>query len=377
MMTKRSKKLEPKSNAGLTFQLKAPKMPEREKSPIETEYTAAAAACKNGNGDSMKYFLGMDVGSSKTHVLIVDEKGQCAGFGKSGGGNHQVVGYDGLTCVLQEAFTMALQMCGVEKTQIAGAGFGVAGYDFPSDREEHLMAISTLGLTCPLEVVNDGVNGLLAGATHGIGVNVTAGSSNNCRGRSKDGKEGRIVGNGGTFGEYGGGFEIVQRGLQMVNHAWIKRIPPTALTRIYLDATNAKSEMDLMEGLSNRQYHLFPFLAMQIIEAARNGDNAAQEIARWAGRELGWLAVSVARQIGMENEEVEIIQSGSVFDAGEIILNPMREVVLKHCPYARLIRLEGPPVVGAVILGMEQAGFDGYVVRNEIIRTAGEVVKKT
>ena len=65
-------------------------------------------------------------------------------------------------------------MPGVDKTHIAGAGFGVAGYDFPSDRESHLQTISTLKLSCPVEVVNDGWNGLLAGATPGIGVNVTA-----------------------------------------------------------------------------------------------------------------------------------------------------------------------------------------------------------
>ncbi|MBK7456090.1 MAG: hypothetical protein IPJ46_20905 [Anaerolineales bacterium] len=44
----------------------------------------------------MKYFLGIDVGSSKTHVLIVKETGACIGFGKAWGGNHQGVGYDGL-----------------------------------------------------------------------------------------------------------------------------------------------------------------------------------------------------------------------------------------------------------------------------------------
>ncbi len=132
----------------------------------------------------MKYFLGIDVGSSKTHALIVDETGRCVGFGKSGGGNHQGVGYDGLERVLCESFEGALKMSGVEKAHIAGAGFGVAGYDFPSDREGHLGAISALELSCPVQVVNDGTNGLLAGATRGVGVNVTAGSSVNCRGRN-------------------------------------------------------------------------------------------------------------------------------------------------------------------------------------------------
>jgi len=323
----------------------------------------------------MKYFLGVDVGSSKTHALIADETGACIGFGKAWGGNHQGVGYDGLENVLKESFGAASEMAGVDPAHIAGAGFGVAGYDFPSDRESHLQAISALGLSCPLEVVNDGVNGLLAGATRGIGVNVTSGSSNNCRGRNKDGKEGRIVGNGATFGEYGGAIEIVQRGLQMVNYAWIKRIPPTALTKIFIEAVGAKDEMDLMDGLSSEQYHLFPYLALEVIKAANEGDDAAREILRWSGEELGWLAVSVARQIEMENDEVEIIQSGSVFDAGEIITHPMREIVMKHLPKAKLIRLDGPPVVGAVILGMEQARFGGYAVRENIIRTAKEIVK--
>lgn len=323
----------------------------------------------------MKYFLGIDVGSSKTHALIVEETGRCIGFGKAGGGNHQGVGYDGLASVLQKSLAGAGEMAGVNAAQIVAAGFGVAGYDFPSDREGHLQAIASLGLSCPVEVVNDGMNGLLAGAARGIGVNVTAGSSNNARGRGKDGKEGRIVGNGIEFGEFGGAYEIAARGLQMVNYAWIKRIEPTALTQIYIEATGAKDEADLMEGLSNSQYHLFPFLAVKVIEAARAGDAAACEVVQWSGEELGWLAVSVARQIEMQDDDVEIIQSGSVFEAGELIMEPMQEIVMKHCPKATLIRLEGPPVVGAVILGMEQISFDGYALRENMVRTAKEIVR--
>jgi len=323
----------------------------------------------------MNYFLGIDVGSSKTHALIADETGQCLGFGKAGGGNHQGVGYDGLTEVLQTSFEGARQASGVGKHQIAGGGFGVAGYDFPSDREGHLQAISALGLSCPVEVVNDGANGLISGTSHGIGVNVSAGSSNNCRGRGKNGREGRIVGNGPMFGEYGGAYEIVLRGMQFVNYAWIKRVPPTALTNIFLEALGAKDEADLMEGLSNGQYHLFPFLAIQVINAARAGDPAACEVLEWAGEELGWLAIAVARQIEMENDEIEIVQSGSIFEAGELITQPMQYIVRKHLPEAKLIRLEGPPVVGPLMLGMQMAGIDPYAMRQKLIESAKGFVK--
>lgn len=323
----------------------------------------------------MKYFLGIDVGSSKTHALIVDEKGACIGFGKAWGGNHQGVGYEGLENVLKESFEQARQMSGVEPAQVAGAGFGVAGYDFLSDREPHLKAIASLKLTCPVEVVNDGVNGLLAGAARGIGVNVTAGSSVNCRGRNAAGKEGRIVGNGAAFGEFGGGAEIAMKALHMVNYAWIKRIPPTALTKIFLDATGTKDELALMEEVSKYSFYPPALIAVEVIRAAEAGDEAAREVVRWAGEELGWLAVAVARQIEMENEAVEVIQSGSVFEAGAVLADPMREVVLRHCPRAIIKRLDGPPVVGAVILGMEQARFNGYAVRDEMARTAKEIVR--
>jgi N-acetylglucosamine kinase-like BadF-type ATPase len=323
----------------------------------------------------MKYYLGIDVGSSKTHALIADEAGRCLGLGKAWGGNYQGVGYDGLADVLQQSFEGASQSSGVRKDQIAGAGFGVAGYDFPSDREPHLQVITALGLSCPVDIVNDGVNGLISGTSHGIGVNVTAGSSNNCRGRGENGKEGRIVGNGPTFGEFGGGMEIVLKALHMVNYAWIRRIPPTTLTAVLLNATGAKDELDLMEGLSNDYYHLFPHFALEVIHAARKGDPAACEVVQWAGEELGWLAVSVARQIEMENEEVEIVQSGSIFEAGSIITDPMQKIILEHVPKAKLLRLEGPPVVGPLMLGMQMAGIDPYPMRRKLIETAKELVK--
>ena len=71
----------------------------------------------------------------------------------------------------------------------------------------------------------------------------------------------------------------------------------------------------------------------------------------------------------------EIVQSGSVFEAAELITRPMQEIVKKHLPNARLIRLEGPPVVGPLMLGMQVAGIDPYPLRKKLIESAKELVK--
>ncbi len=320
------------------------------------------------------YYLGLDVGSSKTHALIADAAGRCVGFGAAGAGNYQTVGYDGLARAMGTAVAAAARLAGVSAADIAGAGFGVAGHDWPADRPPHLEAIATLGLSCPFELVNDAVNGLLAGTTAGWGVNVTAGSSNNCRGRDRAGREGRIVGNGATFGEYGGAAEIVARGLQAVNHAWIRRGPPTALTDLYLAATGATDAMDLMEGLSFDRYHLRGELAVAVFRAADAGDAVAADIIRWAGEELGWLAVAVIRQLDLQDEAVEVVQSGSIFDGGPPLSEAMAEVVLRHAPHAPFVRLRTLPVVGATLQGLLVAGQDAYAVREAILTTLPTVI---
>ena len=69
----------------------------------------------------------------------------------------------------RDAVTAALAMAGIAASQIAGAGFGVAGYDWPSEREATLQAVRPLGIEAPIEVVNDTLVGLLAGRLRGMG----------------------------------------------------------------------------------------------------------------------------------------------------------------------------------------------------------------
>ena len=100
----------------------------------------------------------------------------------------------------------------------------------------------------------------------------------------------------------------------------------------------------------------------------------AAGIVRWAGEEVGWLAVAVIRQLELQDEAVEVVQSGSIFDGGPRLSEAMAAVVLRHAPRARLIRLRTLPVVGAVLLGMTAAGVDGFAVRENLSATLPAVV---
>ncbi len=165
----------------------------------------------------MKYYLGADLGATKTHTLIVDETGRALGFGESGPGNHESVGYDGMFNSMQQGLDQALKSAGLTKAHITGAGFGVAGYDWASEIEATAAVIDQLGLNAPYKFVNDAVPGLVAGAEEGWGVVVVSGTGSNCRGWDREHKrEGRVTGHGIMMGEGAGGSELLHRGMQLV-----------------------------------------------------------------------------------------------------------------------------------------------------------------
>ena len=55
-----------------------------------------------------QYFLGIDIGATKSHALIADEDGQALGLGVGGPGNYESVGYDGLKRTLKAIVDEAL-----------------------------------------------------------------------------------------------------------------------------------------------------------------------------------------------------------------------------------------------------------------------------
>lgn len=321
-----------------------------------------------------RYFLGADVGSSKTHVLIADEDGRSVGFGVSGPGNHEEVGYDGLIRVLRTALDQALEVSRISPDAIAGAGFGLSGYDWPSEKGAMFAALQSLKVNAPMGAVNDSILGLLAGSEEGWGVGLVSGTGCNCWGWDRTRQHiGRVTGGGISMGEGAGASELMFRAVHAVAHAWTRRGPATALTSAFTRFVGAQDATDLLEGLMNRRYELGAPAAPLVFQAAAAGDAVANELIRWAGRELGELANAVIRQLEFETLEFDVVLLGSMYDGSPALVDTLCETVHAVAPRARPIRLGTPPVTGGVILGMEQAGLQPTpAIRQTLITTFRE-----
>ena len=178
-----------------------------------------------------------------------------------------------------------------------------------------------------------------------------------------------MTGGGDLFAEYAGGGDLVGKAIQAVALAWGQRGPETRLTEAFLALTGAADALDLLEGLYRGHYTLSSANAPLVFQVAAKGDAVAQEVIRWAGCELGSLAIGVIRQLGFEALDVEVVQIGSLYNGSPAMSATMLATIHEVAPGARLVRLAAPPVVGGVLLGMEQAGVDYPPLRQTLIET--------
>jgi N-acetylglucosamine kinase-like BadF-type ATPase len=321
------------------------------------------------------YYLGVDIGGTKSHALIADASGRALGFGEAGPGNYEDVGYDGLAATLDEVTRNVLADAGISKEQIAGAGFGIAGYDWPSQRGPHLVAIRALELhRARLELVNDTIIGLLAGASSGWGIAIVAGTRANCWGWDQQRRIGRLTGYGLRMAEAAGGLELVGKAVQAVALEWTRRGPATCLTRYFIELTGARDIEDLLEGLSLERLQLDAAAAPLVFQAAAEGDLVAIEAVLWAGRELGSLAGGVIRQLGFESLTFEAVLVGSLYQGSPLLVEAMRQTIHTVAPGARFVPLTAPPVVGGTLLGLEQAGLAAPALRETLIQSTIELL---
>ena len=313
-----------------------------------------------------KLFLGVDVGGTKTHVLLSDTSGDALALGQGGPANPETVGYKGLARLIDDTLDQALEEAGRARHEIVSGGFGIGGYDWPSQREPLLAALRSVELDFPIEIVNDALIALLAGAEQGWGVAVVAGTSCNAWGLGPDGNVGRMTGFS-WLGEAAGAGELVQAALRAIAHQWTRRGPPTRLTEAFVERTNCRNVEDFLEKLTLGQLHVRAEHAPLVFQVASEGDPVAAELIRWAGRELGDLAIGVIRQLDLQTLSFEIVLGGSFFKGSPVLMETMQQTIFPVAPQARLTRLHAPPVVGGVLLGMREAGVETQSLRRRLL----------
>lgn len=307
--------------------------------------------------ESMRQFvLGVDGGGSKTRAVILSGDGaKILGEGVAGASNPLRVGFQISFEAIKTAVDEACHAAGIERTEIAAAVFGLAGVRRPDVRARVRADLKRLGIK-PFHVITDADAALYGASDGAAGIVVIAGTGSICCGMNKEGRRASTGGWGPMVGDEGSGAWIAQRALRAVSQASDKRRAATSLVAAALEHFGVKSVDDLIIEINlptNTTARIAGF-ARVVIEAARAGDRVAREILSDAARELASLVTTTIRQLEMQHESFRVAYVGGVFEAGELILAPLRQAIKTIAPHATLAPPALAPAVAAARMARAQ-----------------------
>lgn len=305
-----------------------------------------------------KYVLGVDGGGTKTEAVIADLDGHILGIGKSGTSNYQVVGLKQSVASITEAIKSATENAGLNIQNYEVACLGLAGAGRPDDRLILLSAIKELKISEVIIIKHDAEIALAGATILQPGVIVIAGTGAIAFGINPSGEEKRSGGWGSILGDEGSAYYIGRRALIASCKAYDGRGCPTTLLNAITEFWKLKDFDSIIKKVYNSANSTQDIagIAPLVSKAAENGDDVAIDIIKDSAKELALSAISVIQGLKMQDKSFPVAFSGSVFNAGDLILKPFEEHIISISPYADIVKPSLNPAIGAVLLALKSAG---------------------
>jgi N-acetylglucosamine kinase-like BadF-type ATPase len=302
----------------------------------------------------MKFVLGVDGGNTKTLALIAREDGVIVGGGRAGCSDiYGAASPEAAIAEIEQAVDAALREAGVQSQNLQTGIFSLAGADWPEDFQLLEEAMRIRGYGRNLQIVNDAMGALRAGAPDGTGVALACGTGAAVGARGNDGR----IWHSSFWQQTQGADELSLKALQAVYRTELGIDPPTSLTGRILAAFQVDSIEDVLHLLTRRGAQR-PAMRRQLVrplfDAADAGDAMARQIMSSHGQALGDYVIVAARKVGLLEVPFTLVLTGGVFRHPSPFL---RDTLVGHvresAPGVCAIQSRFEPAAGAVLLALD------------------------
>ena len=320
--------------------------------------------------------LAVDGGNSKAELALVRADGRLLAALRGPTISHQAVGLEAGMTNLRE---LAAKAASAARREVAGtvaptapdragtplaelAVYCLAGADYPSDVKLLTAAITELGLSREVLVLNDTFAALRAGTHRPWGVVLICGQGINGAAIAPDGRTARFDALGMISGDWGGAGAVGEAGLAAAVRARDGRGPATILEKLVPAHFGVRNTSDLTRALYTGRIdeHRLPELCRVVFGAAGEGDVVARGILIRLADELVAMAGALIRRLRMTELDPEVVLGGGVFQATDPAFYARIEAGVKAvAPRATVVRLTAPPVLGAALLGLDRLAASG------------------
>lgn len=301
------------------------------------------------------YFLGVDVGGTKTAAVIADETGQVLSLKIGKGSNYQGCGIEESYKRANQTIESVCKEIGIEKQDIQNAYLGIAGVDLDYDIQIIKGILKRIDLPC-YDFENDGLIALRSGTDDGKGILITCGTGSISFGNNGE----RIIRKGGFSTFFG----------EQLGARHFARLSASAMMR----SKDGRGPKTLMNGILENKYQITieEMIKAYIPDVTYNGPDPVItliQVVYQAARQNDYLAMKILIEIGQEVinicqsfradmtfiPPIPLVLEGTVFKrADAILLDMIRSGVGEEY---NLIIPNHDPVTGAVLFALEGNGI--------------------
>ena len=307
----------------------------------------------------MGYILAVDGGGTKTDFVLLGRDGRLRRRLRLGPSNYQNIGENAAFAVLSQGVEQLLAKEGIARADLTAACLGLAGLDTPTDErvyQDMVRRIFGEGAS-RVRIENDCFIALHSGTLGQAGIALIAGTGSMAIACNEQGKRARSGGWGHRFGDEGSGYYIGYQAVVRSLKGRDGRGPQTQLAERIEEALGADLfDIVTRSNTADPGPDVIGSLAPLVDEAAKAGDAVARDILYDAAEEHLLAAQAITKQLTFEHRPLRFVLAGGAFRS-DILRRRTVERLTAHYGAADCIRPKLPPVAGAVVLALQQAGI--------------------
>lgn len=308
-------------------------------------------------GGSAGFVVAVDGGGSKTDVAVAQiGSGEVIARNQGPGCSQHDLGPERASRVIDETVEAALAAAGVAADRIAHAGCYLTAIDLPDEQVVMQGLLARRAWASRSLVVDNDLFALLrAGTDEPDAAVVVCGTGINGLAMRADGAVARLVALGRCSGDWGGGGEIGGHALWFAARAEDGRGEPTLLRAAVLRWTGAATIDEVSVAVHRGQIspaEWSPHMP-EVFALAAGGDAVARWLVERQGEEIGTMAASLLRRVGLQDAHVPVVVGGGIGSSGDpTMLAAAIRALRAGAPRAWLDVATVRPIDGAVALAL-------------------------
>ncbi len=276
----------------------------------------------------------------------MDAEGKILARSRSGPSNPFRIGVERAAHELEAAAALAMREAGVDISEVAAIGAGLAGTSQPELKQQMQAALQKAFPGSTVTVLTD-FEASLAAAGEGLVIVLVVGTGSVAVGRDSQGKIWRAGGYGTASSDEGSAYDIGRRAVAQAMKEREETGSDSNLGKAILDQLRLESWAELQQRSNLAPDDVFPQVFPIVAAAADAGDSNAREILLQAATDLSSLVATVADHLGPRSEAVFLAKTGGALGRSIFFDAHLDAALLQLLPNAELGGLRMSPAEAA------------------------------